>query len=286
MILNILIAVAAAYCVLCLLLFFFQSHLIYFPQIGKEDFVTPQQAGMDYQDVAINSAGEELHGWLVPVPQARGAVLFFHGNAGNVSHRLDYLRMFRELGFSVLIFDYRGFGKSSGEPSETGTYQDAEAAWNYLVETRRIAPSSIVLFGESLGGAVAAWLAARVKPRALIITSTFTSLPDLGAKLYPLFPVRLLARYEYNTRKYLQAATCPVLIVHSREDEIVPFEHGEQLYTAAHEPKQLLEIHGGHNTSLILSHDLWMKGVGAFLDRHMGATDAAKYRDHFVENGA
>src|SRR5713101_2542028 len=200
MILNIVIGVAAAYCVLCLLLFFFQSHLIYFPQIGKEDFVTPQQAGMDYQDVAINSAGEELHGWLVPVPQARGAVLFFHGNAGNVSHRLDYLRMFRELGFSVLIFDYRGFGKSSGEPSETGTYQDAEAAWNYLVETRRIAPSSIVLFGESLGGAVAAWLAARVKPRALIITSTFTSLPDLGAKLYPLFPVRLLARYEYNTK--------------------------------------------------------------------------------------
>ena len=286
MILNILIAVAAAYCVLCLLLFFFQSRLIYFPQYGREDYVTPQQAGMDYQDVEINSAGEELHGWLAPVPQARGTVLFFHGNAGNVSHRLDYLRMFRELGFSVLIFDYRGFGKSSGEPSETGTYQDAEAAWNYLVKTRRIAPSSIVLFGESLGGAVAAWLAARVKPRALIITSTFTSLPDLGAKLYPLFPVRLLARYEYNTRKYLQAATCPVLIVHSREDEIVPFEHGEELYAAAHEPKQLLEIHGGHNTSLILSHDLWMKGVGAFLDRHMGATNAAKYTDNFVKNGA
>ena len=285
MILNIVITVTAAYCVLCLLLFFFQSHLIYFSQIGREDFVTPQQAGMDYQEIKINSAGEELHGWFVPAPQARGVVLFFHGNAGNISHRLDYLRMFRELGFSVLIFDYRGFGKSSGEPSEIGTYQDAEAAWNYLVETRRVAPSSIVLFGESLGGAVAAWLAARVKPRAMIITSTFTSLPDLGAKLYPLFPVRLLVRHEYNTRKYLQAATCPVLIVHSREDEIVPFEHGEQLYAAAHEPKQLLEIHGGHNTSLILSRDLWMKGVGAFLDRHTGATDTAKYVESFVGNG-
>jgi fermentation-respiration switch protein FrsA (DUF1100 family) len=286
MILNIVIGVAAAYFVLCLLLFFFQSRLIYFSEMGREDFVTPQQAGMDYQEVTINAAGEKLHGWFVPAPHARGVVLFFHGNAGNISHRLDYLRMFSELGFSVFIFDYRGFGKSSGEPSEIGTYQDGEAAWNYLVETRRVAPSSIVLFGESLGGAVAAWLAARVKPRALIITSTFTSLPDLGAKLYPLFPVRLLTRYEYNTRKYLQAATCPVLIVHSREDEIVPFEHGEQLYAAAHEPKQLLEIHGGHNTSLILSHDLWMKGVGAFLDRHMGATDTAKYRDNIVENGA
>ena len=286
MILNILITVAAAYCVLCLLLFFFQSRLIYFSEFGREDFVTPQQAGMDYQEVTINAAGEKLHGWFVTAPHARGVVLFFHGNAGNISHRLDYLRMFSELGFSVFIFDYRGFGKSSGEPSEIGTYQDAEAAWNYLVETRRVAPSSIVLFGESLGGAVAAWLAARVKPRALIITSTFTSLPDLGAKLYPLFPVRLLARYEYNTRKYLQAATCPVLIVHSREDEIVPFEHGEQLYAAAHEPKQLLEIHGGHNTSLILSSDLWMKGVGAFLDRQMGATGTAKYLDNFVKNGA
>ena len=286
MILNIVIMVAAAYCVMCLLLFFFQSRLIYFSEFGREDFVTPQQAGMDYQEVTINAAGEKLHGWFVPAPHARGVVLFFHGNAGNISHRLDYLRMFSELGFSVFIFDYRGFGKSSGEPSEIGTYQDAEAAWNYLVETRRVAPSSIVLFGESLGGAVAAWLAARVKPRALIITSAFTSLPDLGAKLYPLFPVRLLTRYEYNTRKYLQAVTCPVLIVHSREDEIVPFEHGEQLYAAAHEPKQLLEIHGGHNTSLILSRDLWMKGVGAFLDRHTGATDTAKYIESFVENGA
>ena len=286
MILNILILLAAGYFVLCLLLFFFQSHLIYFSQIGREDFVTPQQAGMDYQEIKINSAGEELHGWFVPAPQARGVVLFFHGNAGSISHRLDYLRMFRELGFSILIFDYRGYGKSSGEPSEASTYQDAEAAWNYLVETQRVAPSFIVLYGESLGGAVAAWLAARVKPRALIITSTFTSLPDLGAKLYPLFPVRLLTRYEYNAKKYLQAATCPVLIVHSREDEIVPFEHGEQLYAAAHEPKQLLEIHGGHNTSLILSHDLWMKGVGAFLDRHMNAANTAKYTESIVENGA
>jgi len=286
MILNIVILAAAGYFVMCLLLFFFQSRLIYFSEFGRGDYVTPQQAGMDYQEVTISAEGEKLHGWFVPAPHARGVVLFFHGNAGNISHRLDYLRMFRELGLSVFIFDYRGFGKSSGEPSETGTYQDAEAAWNYLVETRHIAPSSIVLFGESLGGAVAAWLAARAKPRALIITSSFTSLPDLGAKLYPLFPVRLLTRYEYNTRKYLQASSCPVLIIHSREDEIVPFEHGEQLYAAAHEPKQLLEIHGGHNTSLILSRDLWMKGVGAFLDRHIGATDTMKYLESLEANRA
>ena len=266
MILNILITVTAAYCVLCLLLFFFQSRLIYFPQIGREDFVTPQQAGVDYQEVRINAAGEELHGWFVPAPQARGVVLFFHGNAGNISHRLDYLRMFRKLGFSILIFDYRGFGKSSGEPSEIGTYQDAEAAWNYLVETRRVAPSSIVLFGESLGGAVAAYLAARVKPRALILTSTFTSLPELGAKLYPLFPVRLLSRFKYDTREYLRRVSCPVLIVHSRDDEIVPFAQGEALYSAAHEPKRFLEILGGHNTGLMVSEPVWFKGVQAFFN--------------------
>ena len=213
MILNILIMVVAAYCVMCLLLFFFQSRLIYFSEFGRNDFVTPRQAGMDYQEVTINAAGEKLHGWFVTAPHARGVVLFFHGNAGNISHRLDYLRMFRELGFSVFIFDYRGFGKSSGEPSEIGTYQDAEAAWNYLVETRRVTPSSIVLFGESLGGAVAAWLAARVRPRA----TDRAEVANLSAKFDKIIasrwleflwvePIKLLNERHKATRKSLDLA--------------------------------------------------------------------------------
>ena len=286
MIANILIAVSVAYLALCLLLFFFQSRFIYFPEFGRDDAATPRDAGLDYQQVTIAASEEKLNAWFVPAQQARGVVLFFHGNGGSIAHRLDYLQMFHELGLSVLIFDYRGFGKSSGKPSEEGTYRDAEAAWKYLVETRHVAPSSIVLYGESLGGAVAAWLATRVKPRALIIASTLTSVPDLAAKYYYLFPVRLLVRYQYNTKKYLQAVACPVLIVHSREDEIVPFEHGEQLFAAAHEPKQLLEIHGGHNTGLILSRDLWMKGVGAFLDRYFTASRPIEHMESVKENRA
>ncbi|HXZ95563.1 MAG TPA: alpha/beta fold hydrolase [Burkholderiales bacterium] len=277
MIWNILITVSAAYFALCLLLFFFQSRFIYYPEIGREVVATPRDAGLDYQQVTISSSGEKLDAWFVPAPQARGVVLFLHGNGGSISLRLDYLRMFGEMGLSVFIFDYRGFGKSSGKPTEAGTYQDAEAAWKYLVQTRHVPPTSIVLYGESLGGAVAAWLAAHVTPGALIIASTFTSVPDLAAKYYYMFPVRLLVRYQYNTEKYLQSVSCPVLVVHSPEDEVVPFEHGQLLYAVAHEPKQLLQIHGGHNNGLELSHDLWMKGVGAFLDRYLGASHPTQH---------
>ncbi|HYA19245.1 MAG TPA: alpha/beta hydrolase [Burkholderiales bacterium] len=283
MISNILITVAAAYIALCLLLFFFQSRFIYFPEIGREEVATPREAGMDYQPVTISSSGERLDGWFVPAPHARGVVLYLHGNGGSISLRLDFLRMFRELGLSIFIFDYRGFGKSSGKPTEEGTYQDAEAAWKYLVETRHVAPASIVFYGESLGGAVAAWLAARVTPGALIISSTFTSVPDLAAKYYYMFPVRLLARYQYNTAEYLHSVACPVLIVHSREDEIVPFEHGQRLYAAAHDPKQFLEIHGDHNSGLLLSRDLWMKGVRAFLDRYLKISQPTQHLESIKE---
>ncbi|HVS27845.1 MAG TPA: alpha/beta hydrolase [Burkholderiales bacterium] len=263
---NVLLVVGTTYCALCVLLYFFQPRLIFFPQIGRYDYVTPVQAGMAFESVKIAVADTELDAWWVPARGPRGAVLFFHGNAGNISHRLDYLRLFNRLGFSTLIFDYRGFGKSGGELSEAGMYQDAEAAWRYLTQTRQVAPASVVLFGESLGGAVAAHLAAQVKPRALILTSTFTSLPELGAKLYPLFPVRLLSRFKYDTREYLREVSCPVLIVHSRDDEIVPFAQGEALYSAAHEPKRFLEIFGGHNTGLMASEQIWFKGVQDFFN--------------------
>jgi len=285
MISNILITVAVAYLAMCLLLFFFQSRFVYFPEFGRHDAATPRDAGLEYQQATISAPGGNLNAWFVPAPQARGVVLFFHGNGGSIAHRLEYLPMFQQLGFSVLIFDYRGFGKSGGKPSEQGTYQDAEAAWKYLLETRHIAPSSIVLYGESLGGAVAAWLAARVKPRALIIASTLTSVPDLAAKHYYMFPVRLLTRYQYNTREYLQAVTCPVLILHSREDEIVPFVHGERLFAAAREPKQFLEIRGDHNTGLFQSRDLWMKGVGAFLDRYFSTGRRVERIESVNEDG-
>lgn len=271
---NILVTVAAAYGVLCLLLFLFQSGLIYYPEIGQEIVHTPEQAGLPFEPVKLaTSDGETLDAWLVPAKNpasgpARGVVLFFHGNAGNISHRMDSIMMFYRMGYGVLIFDYRGYGRSTGSPSEQGTYRDAEAAWKYLIEAKRIPASHIVLFGESLGGAVAARLAAREKPGALVLASVFTSVPDMGAKLYPFLPVRLLSRFDYNAREYLKAVSCPVFVAHSRDDDIVPFEHGRLLYDAAREPKQFLELQGGHNDGFIFMREPWVKALDAFLQTH------------------
>ncbi len=267
---NILGTLGVAYGGVALVLFFFQSNLVFYPEIGREVVVTPAIAKLPYEDIRLKTSdGLELQGWFVPAPQPRGTVLFFHGNAGNISGRIDYLEMFHRLGYSTLIFDYRGYGNSSGKPTEEGTYRDAEAAWKYLTEQRHAQPCGIVLFGESIGGAIAAWLAVREKPAALVIASSFTSVPDLGQQIYPWLPVRLLARIHYDTRDYLKSVSAPVMIVHSPEDDIIPFEHGRALFAAANPPKQFLEIAGGHNTGFVYMRESWVKALGDFLDQQL-----------------
>lgn len=267
MLFNVVIFAAAGYTGLLLLVFFAQSHLIYFPQVARNLVITPAQEGLDYESVTVTTADNEvLHGWFVPaLSTAKATILFFHGNAGNISHRMDYLLTFHRLGYNTFIFDYRGYGKSSGSPSESGTYQDASAAWQYLTEEKAIPPSEIVLFGESLGGAIAAWLATKHEPRALVMSSTFTSIPDLAAELYPFLPARLLSRFQYSTIDYLQSVTCPVLIAHSPQDEIVPFSHGQALFQAASEPKQFLTLQGGHNVGFIFTRKEWAMSMDEFI---------------------
>lgn len=269
----------AAYIGFALVLYFFQSHLVFYPETGREMIATPGQLGLLYEDVQLGTAdGLSLHGWFIPAaqrenaPQPRGTVLFLHGNAGNISHRLDSLQMFHNLGYNTLIFDYRGYGNNDGSPSEQGTYQDAEAAWHYLTEQRHIPSCHIVLFGESLGGAVASWLAARQKPAALVIASGFTSVPDLAQHFYPYLPVRWLAHLRYDTRENLRAVAAPVLIAHSPEDEIIPFEHGQALYAAANPPKRFLELAGGHNDGFIFMREPWVGELKDFLGGHINAT--------------
>lgn len=267
MLLKLIIFLAAGYAALLLLVFFAQSYLVYFPQVERSTMVTPAQEGLTYESVTMTTADHEtLHGWFVPAPSAaKGTILFFHGNAGNISHRMSYLLTFYRLGYDTFIFDYRGYGKSSGSPSEFGTYQDALAAWQYLTEKKAIPPSHIALFGESLGAAIAAWLAAQHKPRTLVLASAFTSVPDLAAELYPFLPVRLLSRFQYNTIDYLRSITCPVLIAHSPQDEIVPFSHGQALFQAAAEPRQFLTLQGGHNTGFIYSRKEWAMALDEFI---------------------
>lgn len=282
MIWQILGSLAATYAGLVLVLYWLQPSLVYYPEIGREISATPRQAGLDYEEVRLVTVdGVALHGWFVPAIPSRGTVLFLHGNAGNISHRLDFLLMFHRLGYNTLIIDYRGYGDSGGKPSEQGTYQDAEAAWRYLTETRKIPSDTIALFGESLGGAVAAWLAARHEPAALVIASGFTSVPDLAAKFYPYLPVRWLSRFSYDTRAYLRKVAVPVFIAHSRDDEIVPFQHGPALYAAANPPKQFLELSGGHNEGFIFMRESWVQALAGFLDEYVGG--AAK---HDLKRGA
>ena len=206
MVWNLLASAAVAYLAVLVLVYAFQSRLVYFPEVGREASVTPQTYGLSFEPVTISTGdGERLAGWWVPAPGALGTVLIFHGNAGNISHRLDYLAMFHKLGHNSLIIDYRGYGASTGAPSEQGTYRDAQAAWGWLLRERKLAAGDIVVFGESLGGAVAAWLAARVAPRGLVLASTFTSVPDLGAQIYPFLPVRLMSRIRYDTMSAVRA---------------------------------------------------------------------------------
>jgi len=268
---SLLVTVALAYAAVVGLVFVFQSRLVYFPGVGREITVTPQTYGLAFEPVTIATEDrEKLSAWWVPATPSRGTVLIFHGNAGNISHRLDYLEMFNRLGYATLIFDYRGYGTSTGTPSEAGTYRDAEAAWRWLVEGRGVKAHEIVVMGESLGGAVAAWLAARVTPRAVILASTFTSVPDLGAQVYPWLPVRLVSRFSYDNLAAVRNIKAPLLIAHSREDDIIPYAHGRRLFDAAGEPRQFLEMKGGHNEGFLFARKEWVAQVEAFLERAAG----------------
>jgi fermentation-respiration switch protein FrsA (DUF1100 family) len=266
-ILSILMLVAAGYAAVLVGMYAFQSRLIFFPNTPSRTVGPgPDSIGLAYEIVEIlTDDGIRLEAWYVPAGDPRGTVLFFHGNAGNISHRLDSLRLFNQLHLSTLIFDYRGYGRSEGEASEAGIYLDAEAAWRHLTEERRIPAAEIVLFGRSLGAAVAASVASQHRPGALIIESGFVSVPDMAAELYPWLPARRLARIGFPTGEYLKSVSCPVLVVHSRDDEIIPFDHGLRLFEIAHEPKQFLELLGGHNDGFLVSGRRYIDGLDAFI---------------------
>ncbi len=251
------------------LIFFRQSSLVFLPEVDRGFAATPANKGLPFTPLKLaTSDGETLDGWLVPAPttrEKRGVVLFFHGNAGNIAHRLDYLRMFHDMGLTTLIIDYRGYGRSSGSPSEKGSYLDAEAAWRHATEALGFPANRVVLFGESLGGGVAAQLATQHRPGALVLASTFTSVPDMGAELYPLLPIRLLARINYNTLERLAQIECPLLVIHSRNDDIIPFSHGRRLFEGAPPPKQFLEIEGEHNEGFVFARADWVRALDDFL---------------------
>lgn len=269
MLLTILGSLTTAYLGVCAYLYLFQDRILYVPSVEFNG--TPDAIGLDYEDVTLTASDNvKLHGWYVPHPQPRAVALFFHGNGGNISQRLESVSIFHQLRLSTFILDYHGYGRSGGRPSEQATYLDAQAAWEYLVNERGIAPERIIVFGRSLGGAVAAWLAARHRPRAVVIESTFTSLPEVAAETYPLLPVRWLTRYRYCTLKNLRRVQCPVLIAHSRDDAVIPFHHGTRLYEALCGVKDFLELTGPHNEGFLAHSEEYRHGIDRFISRVLG----------------
>jgi len=247
-----------AYLVLGGLLYIMQPAFLYSPVQEITD--TPDELDMDFEDVVFETEdGLRLNGWYVPAENAKFTVLFCHGNGGNIMHRLDSINIFYNLGLNCFIFDYRGYGSSEGKTSEEGTYLDAMAAYKWLTDEKKISPNDIVIFGRSLGGSIAAQLATKVEVRALIIESAFTSYVDIGKKFYPYMPVRWFARFSYRTIDYIKNVRCPVMMIHSRNDEIVPYEFGLELYEAANEPKEFVEIFGSHNDGFLVSSEIYKK---------------------------
>ena len=242
----------------------FADRLVYFPT-REHDGGTPATIGLAYDDVRLTAAdGVALHAWFVPGEAARPTVLLFHGNAGNISHRLDKLAVLHGLGVSVLLLDYRGYGQSEGQPDEPGTYRDADAAYDWLLR-RGTGSASLVLYGESLGGAVATDLAARRAVAGLILESTPSSILDVARHHYPMIPVRLFLSARYDALAKIARVKAPVLILHSAQDEIVPFTMAEKLYAAASEPKRLVRLSGGHNDNFLMSAGAYREALQRFL---------------------
>lgn len=248
-IVSVLMCVAVVYLAICGAFYVRQARLVYFP--SRLARVTPADVGLAYDEVALRTDdGVRLSAWAVP--GGSPWIIYCHGNGGNMHDRLHTLQALHGLGASVLMFDYRGYGRSEGEPSEEGLYRDAEAALRWLTETRRVPAGDIVMWGESLGGGVATWLADRHPPRALVLQSTFTSLPDVGAPLYWWLPVRLLCLHVYPSIERIGRLRCPVLHTHAPDDELIPYAVGRRLYEAGNGHKVWIDTVGGHNAGMEL----------------------------------
>lgn len=255
----------AVYVGLILILALLQASVIFPATRGITG--TPKQRGWAYEDVRLSVAGFTTCGWYLPVENDRGVVLFSHGNGGNLDMWYDAMDVYRRLGFSVLVYDYGGYGASTGKPSEKRCYEDARAMWKWLTEERRVPPGRIVLIGRSLGSGVTAQLATEVKPGAVILESAFRSMTRMARKSFPFLPVGLFLRHKFDTEAKIAGIHAPILFVHSREDDLVPFEHGQHLFGIANPPKEFLALdEGGHNDAFYVSERAYAEGLSRFLD--------------------
>ena len=243
---------------------YIERQSIFFPMKGLA--ATPREVNLPYKDVYFETSDKKrLNGWFVPCENAKYTILFCHGNAGNIGHRLEKILIFHNMGLNTFIFDYRGYGKSEGRPHEAGLYKDAFGAYDYLTEKHKISGNTIILYGESIGGGVAIELASKKKVKALITEDTFSSIKEMSRMAYPFIP-HFVFSSRFDSLSKIKHIDSPKLIIHSRDDEIVPFSMGEKLYSAAKPPKKFLEIKGSHNTAFFDSEKEYTEGIKSFID--------------------
>ena len=244
--------------------YFKQKDYIFFPT----KTYTPPPSHLNIEEVFIDTEdGEKLHAWWLANNEADKTVLFCHGNGGNLTDRDFRLGIFDSLKVNALIFDYRSYGKSSGEiRKEEDLYTDVKAAWNYLAVNKSIPPEKIIVWGRSLGGAMALDVAQGKNVAAVIVEATFFSADDIAKEYYWYLPHKLLLRYHFRGGEKIQNVKAPILIVHSKEDEMIPYRQGEKLFEVAPEPKELFTIKGSHNTDTVVSYQEYFFKVKTFLE--------------------
>lgn len=273
MILNVLWLLLIAYAGAILLLAGCQTRLI-FPA-SRAVMRTPADKGWRYDEVKVPVGEYTTHGWFIPATVPRGTVLFSHGNGGDVDLWLDAMPVYRRLGLNVLLYDFGGYGFSTGGPSEARCYDDIRAMWRYLTEQKNVQPGRIVLVGRSLGTGPTVQLATEVEPAAVVLESPFLSMPKMAQKLFPFLPGKYLVRHKFDNESKIQRIECPLLICHSPTDTLIPYAHARKLYELYQGPKQLAEIRGDHNDCFFICEQEYEAALGAFFDPILGTAPAA-----------
>jgi fermentation-respiration switch protein FrsA (DUF1100 family) len=247
-----------------------EDKLIFYP--SAEIILTPRHVGLEFQDLFFTTAdGVRLNGWFVPHRDASVTLVWFHGNAGNISHRVENIKLLHEkVKINIFIFDYRGYGRSEGDISEAGTYQDGVAALEFVGKQLGVKAENLIIFGRSLGAAVAVEMAGRHESRALILESPFVSIPEMAKSVFPLLPIGSLLQTRYDNLEKIAKIKGPLLVLHGDRDEVIPYDHGRRVFNAAPGPKDFYTISGAsHNDTYIVGGDAYFQRLRSFIETAM-----------------